>query len=367
MSSGELGLRQLRLWKLEPESNNMLLFDLFRFLAAMGIVLHHSLAFLYKSSDRLLVKQNSFGMALFVDLFFAISGFVICHVYAHRINTWSGYLGFLKRRAARLLPLHFFVTMVFVASIFTTQLMGVQMNSQMDISSTCVAKTLLLVHALLPCNGAPPNSVSWSISVEMVFYVMFPALVLVSLRSLRLISLSLVVVAVLVLSFGKNAAGWTELYPLVRGLPSFLFGVLLHSYRDRLPIISQRWYRWLMFLVGCMFVALVIGMLTAWSSLVLLGMTYVMLALAAMLDTQPSSSSFLKFGAGLGQLSYSIYMVHLFFITIIVNIFGDKILHLSTLPMFSLVVFNASFVLYISFLSLRYFETPARQFLIKRL
>src|SRR5262250_1433303 len=49
---------------------------------------------------------------LWVEFFFALSGFILVHVYASRASEmWRGhgYLGFVQTRLARLYPLHIFM------------------------------------------------------------------------------------------------------------------------------------------------------------------------------------------------------------------------------------------------------------------
>ena len=49
-----------------------------------------------------------------VDMFFALSGFVLCHAYGSRLNHGADGLRFLKARFARLWPLHMVMLVLFV-------------------------------------------------------------------------------------------------------------------------------------------------------------------------------------------------------------------------------------------------------------
>jgi peptidoglycan/LPS O-acetylase OafA/YrhL len=46
------------------------------------------------------------NMQLFVDFFFVLSGFVICHAYATRVTDTRSAGGFMIRRFGRIWPLH---------------------------------------------------------------------------------------------------------------------------------------------------------------------------------------------------------------------------------------------------------------------
>src|SRR4051812_42851020 len=90
---------------LMAESDEMLHLDLLRFYAASGIVFLHTQTFLDVSPKLRGILDRTY-LSLFVDLFFAISGFVISFVYADRMRTKRDYLRFVQRRVARLVPLH---------------------------------------------------------------------------------------------------------------------------------------------------------------------------------------------------------------------------------------------------------------------
>src|SRR3954468_16903005 len=49
-----------------------------------------------------------------VDMFFALSGFVLCHAYGRRLSDGDGGIRFMAMRLARLWPLHLAVLALFV-------------------------------------------------------------------------------------------------------------------------------------------------------------------------------------------------------------------------------------------------------------
>lgn len=51
---------------------------------------------------------------LMVDLFFVLSGFVICHNYSQKIRSLKNIGRFMFLRLGRLFPLHFFFLLVFL-------------------------------------------------------------------------------------------------------------------------------------------------------------------------------------------------------------------------------------------------------------
>ena len=97
---------------LKPNSDAWLRLDMLRFVASIAIVWHHSHYLLHPVSQRAAVRDQTLGFALFVDLFFIISGFIISAVYTDRIKNWSTTVVFWQRRIARLVPLHLLILLL---------------------------------------------------------------------------------------------------------------------------------------------------------------------------------------------------------------------------------------------------------------
>jgi hypothetical protein len=79
--------------------------DAFRFIAALGIVLHHCAIYADAMGWQSHVTMFD-NFRLCVDFFFALSGFVLMHVHGSAITSGSDYLRFLQKRLARIYPLH---------------------------------------------------------------------------------------------------------------------------------------------------------------------------------------------------------------------------------------------------------------------
>ena len=136
-----------------------------RFFAAAMIVLHHS--------------QNSFGLSnnFFVSwqlgqgvsFFFVLSGFILTYVYPH-LNGTSQIGHFLWARFSRVWPMHALTALVFVG-LFSVPFWK---NPGLLIS----ASNLVMVHGWIPLWDYffSLNSPSWSISTEIFFYLCFPLL-----------------------------------------------------------------------------------------------------------------------------------------------------------------------------------------------
>jgi peptidoglycan/LPS O-acetylase OafA/YrhL len=352
--------------RLKPASGELLHLDLMRFVASAGIVFHHSHEFFVPAGrNPFTVREQTAGLALFVDLFFVISGFVIAYIYSERMHSLRDYGVFLQRRAARLVPLHWLTLLASIAvwSLFVR--LHCAGEHTPSFRPKCIAETALLVHSFLFC-GRPFNGVTWSLSAEMVMYIAFPLFAFVGAKSARLlIGLALVCLPTTVaLAAYQNewnwlSASWIDLPPVARAVPSFAFGAALFYNRERVRELPAS---------GSLLAAATAGLLAAMifglPQLITLLLVYAVAIAATGADLKcRAPSAFVRRFAPLGQLTYSVYMWHLIFILILINAFGEKFLHgnLFAAAMAAAVCYIG--ILAVSYFSFFFIETPARRWL----
>ena len=109
-----------------------------------------------------------------VDIFFVISGFVIGLTVLKAVrgdDTQGAKLGwrydFALRRLRRIVPLYLLTSLAFVWLVDPSTLL-----QGWKFATLNVASHLLFVHNLHPMTGGAINGVSWSIGVEMQFYLL---------------------------------------------------------------------------------------------------------------------------------------------------------------------------------------------------
>ena len=358
----------MRIPKLQPASENLLHLDLLRFIASVGVVYLHAVEFFFPVAERHTQAVNPKGLALFVDLFFIISGYVIAYVYDERVATRTGYLSFLQRRVGRLIPLHWLTMFVSFSIWGAFSLMHYTGNHMPSFKPLCIADTAFLMHSFIPCgNGQYFNGVNWSISAEMVMYLIFPVLAFLGARGSRsLLCASLVgYCAIIYMERGLQARPaldiqWSNISPVIRALPSFGLGVALFFNRNYI-----RQFRISSPILAGAVVALIAGMLLGLPQLVLLPGVAAVVTLAVSSDLSGSVSPFVRTVAPLGQLTYSIYMWHGSFILVFMNAIGDKFLHGGPLVMTGLSLLCSAMIFLTSYLSFFYIETPARRWVDK--
>ncbi|ANM07168.1 acyltransferase 3 family protein (plasmid) [Rhizobium phaseoli] len=190
--------------------------DGLRGLAALLVVQAH-IGLIFPGTAQHLMTMGSEA----VGLFFALSGFLMAHLYGSRPVTRENVLDFLVSRFARIYPVYLVAVLV-VALLSSMQ--------DLDFVQPITGGTDFVRHVLL----LGSSGVFWSIPPEIQFYLLFPILWLCLARPNRYGGLIAGFAAVVVVDGLLDLPGPGIL--LVSKLPYFLFGALagaLHAFSDR--------------------------------------------------------------------------------------------------------------------------------------
>ena len=137
--------------------------DFFRGFCGYGVAISHLNAFVFKN---LYAEYISY---LFVEFFFILSGFVLYPQLLKVLDNKKNLITFFKRRWLRTIPLYLVVTVAVTA--LTNNLF-----------SSDFFKYLIFVQKIFPNfinNDYFP--VAWSLSIEEIFYLVFPLLLVLLL------------------------------------------------------------------------------------------------------------------------------------------------------------------------------------------
>jgi peptidoglycan/LPS O-acetylase OafA/YrhL len=154
-----------------------------RFIAAAWVVLYHfqlPLAVLGILSIPGVADVLRVGR-LGVDLFFALSGFILTHTYLRRLGPAQrarGSLDFWWLRLARIYPVH--LVMIVVAGIAVAaqaRMTGGSLDRDW-LNPVDLLKNVLLIQEWGPAPSRGWNFVAWSLSMEWLAYLIFPVLAL---------------------------------------------------------------------------------------------------------------------------------------------------------------------------------------------
>ena len=154
-----------------------------RFVAAFWVLLYH----LQDPLDRIgvmdipvlsdVIRVGRLG----VDLFFALSGFIITHTYLTRMGsriTLGSSANFWWLRLARIYPVHFvMLNIAGLAVIAQAWVTGVEKDRPW-LNPWDYVRNLLLIQEWGPHPDRGWNVVAWSLSMEWLAYLLFPLLVL---------------------------------------------------------------------------------------------------------------------------------------------------------------------------------------------
>lgn len=259
---------------------------------------------------------------LFVDYFFVLSGFVIAHAYAGRLKTARDGGRFMVRRLGRIWPLHVLMLGAFIGLELARLFFHVDAASAFtrDRSVEAIFTNLLLiqawhVHPYLTWNGP-----AWTLSAELACYIIFAGLVLVAPKRFRWIGLPLAIIGgVLVLIFAKRWMNTTYDLAVPRAVYGFFLGCLLQGLWTRIPRLKGHAATGLevaAIVAACAFIGYAEGPITVAVTLVFVALVWVFAgedgALSRLLD-HPALVT-------LGRWSFSIYMVHMFILTVMMII-----------------------------------------------
>ncbi len=229
-----------------------------RFFAALHVVFFHFLAFKIVTSQGWLGQISSIGY-VGVSFFFVLSGFILVYTYAGRNISARA---FWRARFARIYPAFAFSLLLTAPFFFFAVLM---MKIPFFAWSSAHLKLVvflvpLLLQAWVPLAALAWNSVAWSLSDEAFFYVLFPFLkkrfLQIGAPGLALLALACWVVSLAmswtyvlrnpdhlrVMDADALTAFWmnaVKFHPLAR-LPEFLLGmacgaIFLKSKKDAAP------------------------------------------------------------------------------------------------------------------------------------
>ncbi|MBD2755333.1 acyltransferase family protein [Spirosoma validum] len=147
--------------------------QILRGLAALIVVLFHlSLGNERRGQQPLIggLFQNGFAG---VDLFFVISGFVIMHTSHRYFGTPDYFATYIRKRLIRIYPIYWITFVVIVGGLLLVEFVTKKSVGFLPTSWDLIVSAFLL----LP-NHPNINGVTWSLSFELYYYLLFGLLIL---------------------------------------------------------------------------------------------------------------------------------------------------------------------------------------------
>ena len=300
---------------------------------------------------------------LAVDLFFVLSGFVMAVSYGHFFETFSPskFMIFLIRRFARIYPLFAFVLLVALVSN--------QTRYTSHYSLLVILSNMFLVQSWGICLSIV--SQSWSVSTELMAYLLFPALFYVaclrgnaSATMVFVLSVTgLGVTALAVVPDGDTRFGMLDiifpgsLYPVLRCLCGFCLGLLSYRLSTRSALADIRDSKGLSLLV----LSLLLFCLTQKNLDIFdVIISFFLVFLLSGTNSAANLMSIRPF-LFLGEISYAVYFVHVWLLNPIHSLFQS----MSVTPRITEFCVYLVMIVILSWVLHLFIEKPSRIYLRK--
>lgn len=254
-----------------------------------------------------------------VDFFFLLSGFVISFHYTNRLNNWTDFAMFMRKRFKRIYPMLFFSSAVFLLFLCTSRFTNWNLT---DMYNRLVAQSRDLLETLLLSNATPIlgfgygiNYPSWTVSSEMISYLIFALICLSGTANRKRNIIALIFVSCFVFMWINKTYFYNFTWGFVRGLFSFLLGYFLVQ-AEKLNINIPSWTE--LFVLPVIF--LLMYVLHAFDSSAASKQLFALFAvpvvfsacMLVMIKTRGIFSRWMELPLFqfLGQISYSTYLNH---------------------------------------------------------
>jgi peptidoglycan/LPS O-acetylase OafA/YrhL len=285
-----------------PPKQHFQALDFYRFVAAFCVMILHMTEF-SGYDPHVGIGYVAADFYLFVDFFFILSGFVIGITYFDRVANGPEIFTFLRRRIARIYPLHLATLALYLMPVLAGRTANLE---KYDIWS--ILQQALLVQSW-PLNAKLPfNFPAWSISVEWGMYLMFPIIVWVTQRAgnLFLVALTIAGFVGIEIALGYTTPPlWFADNCIIRAIPTFALGILMSRICGIIAIPRGIWYGFLAFVLA---IGATMMHLNPYLVVALFCLT-VWLTAAGNGDAEHRLFDG-PISKGLGDASYALYMVH---------------------------------------------------------
>jgi peptidoglycan/LPS O-acetylase OafA/YrhL len=304
--------------------------DIFRGLFSAMVVFFHMAAF----ANTPIINNNFVRNSdLFVDFFFVLSGFVITYTYQN-MSTTNELRTFYQKRLKRLYPLHFIMLIVFVLlEVIKHNIpLNIKINQPANVNNnlTSFITSLLLLNSVkVPgVNDVSWNIPSWSISAEMISYVVFGCMIFFvnkqnfsKAKNFLFITIAVLSFAVMSIITGTFQINYSYDYGFLRGFTGFFAGAFCLNlfFTIRTRFIEQPAY--IFHFAECVCIALIFYFIFQGDTYKKTGYIYEFIFMLSVIvfafekgfvSTLLKKSSFLL---NMGKYSYSIYMIHAFLLS----------------------------------------------------
>ena len=323
-----------------------------RGIAVMMVVLFHIHALESQYFHAITLMPDFFDVGTAgVDIFFVVSGFIMIEVTRGKFQQPVEIFRFIYNRIARIYPIYWFYSLLLLLVFFIHPAWINHLQADHHLS---MVRSFLLI----PQETLPLLTVSWTLIHEMYFYVVMTGLLLLPEKFLLQL-LGLWALFVMVSHFLGTAHSATLLLMTHPLTIEFIAGCLIAKFHAQGKKLSA----WCVFVLGII-TFLGVGyahflpsdVRGGWPRIILFGTPSVLLVYGGVLLEHHKIliSTLLR---KLGNASYSIYLSHLFVLSVLgrmyaVVVISNPIVHMAAL------ILELIVVMVVGWLSFHYLENP---------
>jgi peptidoglycan/LPS O-acetylase OafA/YrhL len=340
-----------------------------RGIAAFIVVLYHLKGFLHQHAFTQSFDWMYNKGYLAVDFFFVLSGFIIAFNYKHHFEKeikWHLLYVFIVKRIARIYPLHIFILLCFILIPMAHVLTNRPIDSQQYSLLAFLYKFFLVDLWMIGQQYWNAwNAPSWTISGEMFAYLTFPFVCFFigrdSVRHYLFFVLAVVLIALCYEALSSRSLGDNISHlGLLRCVLSFVCGVCIYEFHLGKLIKSDKINRMLFYLAAIILIFLLLYVEKNHFYVPLL----FSLILLTSLGFRDGFHKFLELRwlVVLGEISYSLYLSHIFILTLCIMFILDDASHASLLQ----IAAYLSITIIFSSFTYTYIEVPMRRLVTKR-
>lgn len=301
-----------------------------------------------------------------VDVFFSLSGYIMTHVYQKYYTTsfdFQNYKIYIKRRFARIYPLHFFTL---IGAVLFLWILNNNSRAEIKLDYNDIPFHLFLIHAWGFTKDLSFNFPSWSVSAEWFAYLfVFPfSIKIFHYKGIKFL-LFLVVMFYLsyvfiTYTFFYNNVGSQLETGFIRIVPEFMLGSSIYLVYWKYKLFNKP----ALFVLSYLLMGIIAFLFTKnfqFIFLLLIPFALIHLHLGSTLSNLFFGSKPIIF---LGEISYSIYMVH-FFSRSINGIIFNNFLEFKINSFLYLFVYTTLTILF-AILTFYFIENPFRRLINRK-
>jgi len=334
-----------------------------RGLAALWVILYHISTYLadYLPEGLFLIVEKGY---LAVDFFFILSGFILTLNYSKTFNhfCYSEVKVFLIKRIARIYPLHLFVLFVYLLIPLAYFVTNKELPGEEKYSIANYIFHFFLINNWGISNQLSWNIPAWSISTEWAAYLLFPFfMVLVSRIKAKMAPFVLANICIFIYSvfcfFEYDSLGQEiPKLGLLRCLLEFLIGVLICKIAEKYTYGNR--FSYIILVAALITIMLIIFNILNEVLFAPISLSLLLIALINLNKSNLVTILRLRPFMLLGEMSYSIYLVHYLIKDIFKLLFLEEKANLMWILSY---IFTVLLVSYITYLKI---EMPSRKALV---